>query len=388
MANAKISELTDLAAAPAAGDFFVVVDISEGVTGTTKKVAFSNVHGDFVTLDTTQTITGAKTLTAVTAISGDLSLNQTSILSGDFLRLLNPANSGFVDLSLDAVTDFNIAASSVTDLNLTGFIALNAGTVDADFDALTATSFGGILEANLLDKTAAETISAAWDFAAITATNIALLDNIQIEFGTGADWTFAYNGTNFIADNAGALGAFQFSGGPVHIRGGDPFAIFDSTNNNLVVFTNTGTELVITETGMAAIQFGAASLSLDVNDNPLLAPVITDYSIESETLTVTANAVTVTFANGPVAEIDLEAATGAVIITLSGGPPTGTYGQVTLKIQQDGTAARTISFAGGTFVFVDGTQHPITTTLNGFSLYTFETWDGGSIWHGAGADYS
>jgi hypothetical protein len=39
-----------------------------------------------------------------------------------------------------------------------------------DFQAITAVSFGGIASANLVDKSAAETISGTWGFAAITAT--------------------------------------------------------------------------------------------------------------------------------------------------------------------------------------------------------------------------
>lgn len=46
MADTKISALTDLGAAPASGDLFVVVDVSDttmGASGTTKKVAASNL---------------------------------------------------------------------------------------------------------------------------------------------------------------------------------------------------------------------------------------------------------------------------------------------------------------------------------------------------------
>jgi hypothetical protein len=42
--------------------------------------------------------------------------------------------------------------------------AFTASNLDADFDAITATSYGGITEANLLDKTASETVSGSWVF--------------------------------------------------------------------------------------------------------------------------------------------------------------------------------------------------------------------------------
>ncbi len=47
---------------------------------------------------------------------------------------------------------------------------LIAGTVDADFDDLTATSYGGILEANLLDKSTAETVAGLWTFSGAQIT--------------------------------------------------------------------------------------------------------------------------------------------------------------------------------------------------------------------------
>ena len=40
-----------------------------------------------------------------------------------------------------------------------------------DLGVITATSYGGITEANLVDKSAAETITGAWDFGVITATS-------------------------------------------------------------------------------------------------------------------------------------------------------------------------------------------------------------------------
>jgi hypothetical protein len=59
-------------------------------------------------------------------------------------------------------TDFNTVFANTTDWNISGITAIQAGAVDADFDAITATSYGGILEANLVDKTAVESISGVW----------------------------------------------------------------------------------------------------------------------------------------------------------------------------------------------------------------------------------
>jgi hypothetical protein len=68
-------------------------------------------------------------------------------------------------------TDINFTGVSVTDLNISGFTAIQAGTVDADFDAITATSYGGITEANLVDKTDTETISGIWTHSDLLITD-------------------------------------------------------------------------------------------------------------------------------------------------------------------------------------------------------------------------
>lgn len=114
-----------------------------------------------------------------------------------------------------------------------------------------------------------------------------------------------------------------------------------------------------------------------------------NYSIRDPgEFTPTGTTQTLTYSDGPAFQVDLESVTGNITITISGGPPSGSYGQMVVKVTQDSTVARTITWAGGTFRWPGGTAHPMNTTLNGFSLYTFETWDGGTTWWGTGADYS
>jgi len=56
-------------------------------------------------------------------------------------------------------TDYNWVGTNTADWNVSGITALNAGAMDADFDAITGTSYGGILEANLVDKSVLENIT-------------------------------------------------------------------------------------------------------------------------------------------------------------------------------------------------------------------------------------
>lgn len=112
-----------------------------------------------------------------------------------------------------------------------------------------------------------------------------------------------------------------------------------------------------------------------------------DYSISNVATTPTGTTETLTYEEGPAFEVDLESVTGNITITLSGGPPSGDYGQITVLVTQDSATARTITWAGGTFEWVNDTAHVMNATLNGYSLFTFETWDGGTTWFAAGANY-
>lgn len=83
-------------------------------------------------------------------------------VNGGFARVSNTAVNQYLDISHNGANDINFTHSGITDWNITGLTSIQAGTVDADFDAITATSYGGITEANLVDKTASESISGAW----------------------------------------------------------------------------------------------------------------------------------------------------------------------------------------------------------------------------------
>ena len=80
--------------------------------------------------------------------------------------------------------------------------------------------------------------------------------------------------------------------------------------------------------------------------------------------------------------MDLEAATGTVTITLSNPPDSGTYGECILKVQQDTTAARAITWAGGTFKWPGGAAPTMSTAADAIDIFTFKTWDAGTTWYG------
>jgi hypothetical protein len=103
----------------------------------------------------------------------------------------NPTFKIYDDTGVDSAafshdgTDFNTTFpdGTTTDWNISGITAIQAGTVDADFDAITATSYGGITEANLLDLSATETVSGDWTFSGsvdLTGARIGLKETASV----------------------------------------------------------------------------------------------------------------------------------------------------------------------------------------------------------------
>jgi len=83
-------------------------------------------------------------------LAGAIWIEANLLLDGGTFTIQNNPSTAAMFMIHDG-TDLNFTHANTTDWNISGLTAIKAGTVDADFDAITGTSFGGILEANLLE---------------------------------------------------------------------------------------------------------------------------------------------------------------------------------------------------------------------------------------------
>ncbi|MEE8307466.1 MAG: hypothetical protein V3R81_09385 [Gammaproteobacteria bacterium] len=161
----------------------LISDKLPAYTGNGDKIVVVNAGGTALTSITSAaaaTLLGLPTHAGVEVITGQWTFEaRVDLDNGTALRFYDSTDTDFAAFSHDD-TDFNTAFTTTTDWNITGITALSAGTVDADFDAITGTSYGGILEANLLDKSAAETVAGAYAFSAA----IDLQGNVSDSVGT------------------------------------------------------------------------------------------------------------------------------------------------------------------------------------------------------------
>jgi hypothetical protein len=183
----------------------------------------------------------------------------------------------------------------------------------------------------------------------------------------GTDFSHLYAGTDDVAFT-GASGFYTFSG-TVYALDGASLRAEEFSGTDYIGMRHDGTN------GEIAVTAGNI-----IFDN--------GQGWNSTTEAIAGNAATLSYEEGNAFQVDLAAATGNVTITLGGQEPAnGDYGIMEVKVQQD-SVARTITWAGGTFVWVGGTQHTQNPTVNtGISIYVFETWDNGTTWYASGVDY-
>ncbi len=178
-------------------------------------------------LDTDLTIKGAWTFDVAQTFKGNVTIDDADLI-------ITGATAANKRTDSHDDTDFNSVFANTADWNISGITAIKAGTVDADFDAITATSYDGVLAANLLSKIAAESISADWTWG---SGNDIIFD--------GGTQTFKLNHTDAATNFTGTgthLNVILGGGGAFRLRTGTPLRIFNSGNTDSVQISHDGTD--------------------------------------------------------------------------------------------------------------------------------------------------
>ncbi len=295
--------------------------------------------------DTTGDITTSGQLNATTA---DLTnLEVTNIKAKDGTAAATIADStGKITVSTElAVDNINISGNTISSTDSNGNIVLAPnGTGDVQVDADTL---------RVGDSGADATIQSNGNADLILKTGNATTGTITLADGANANLTVALNGTGQIVVNAGAVGT------PTIAPTGDlNTGIFFPAADEIAFAIGGAEDLRITSAGFTRPVAYADTVSARGNTSTALTLDLQTANVFTATLT------------------------GNATITLSNPVATGAS-SFTLILTNDGTAGRTVAWAGGSFNFPGGAASlSRTTTANATDIWAFFTPNGGSTWYG------
>jgi hypothetical protein len=336
------------------------------------------VAGDLLTLHS-ETITSDYVIFRATGVAVD----QTGWweVPVEYVAGIRPANSSNLRTTWQQLGEASGSGAGISGTPVDNQIAVWTGATDIEGDA-GLTWDGAILQistigGNQLDLHDNNSTGAA------SASSIIFTDDLDATQGTiGMLPVFnvllvsSANGDVLISANSGA-GDVDIDG-DLEVIGGE-LRITDADVSDFLTIVNDGTDTNFTITGGGEMDFA---------DHVMRQMILKDYSIAQVDYVPSGTTQALVYADGPAFTVDLESASGNMTLSITGGPAASSYGQVTVRVQQDGATPRTVTWGGGdTYRHVDDTAHPMNTTLDGITVYTLETFDAGASWEVSGANY-
>ena len=284
---------------------------------------------------------------------------RTTLTAGSGVSISNGAGAITISATGSGGTVTSVAtAGTVNGITLTGGTITSSGTI----------TLGGTLSGVSLTSQVTGTLPIANGGTGTTSTTfVNLTTNVTgtlpvANGGTGATTlTGVLKGNGTSAFTAGTVSLTSEVAGTLPVGNGGTGATSLTANNFLL------------GNGTSAI---TASSLLQVSGSYIRPVAYADTVVAAGN---TGTALTLTCTQGNVFTATL---TGNATITLSSPIATGST-SITLILTNDGTAGRTVAWAGGSFVFPGGAASlSRTTTANAIDVWVFFTPNGGTTWYG------
>lgn len=211
-------------------------------------------------------------------------------------------------------------------------------------------------------------------------------DATTIEGDSGLTWdgtNLTTTGSIFIQEKAEA--AADVAGyGQIWIDTATPNVLYftDDAGTDQEVTTNAATQTLTNKT------LGAVTLSGTVTgaDQEVNAVELGDYSEDTHTDATWTGAESLSYVDGPFYILTL---TGNVTLTITNPPASGSAGTMTLKLIQDATGSRTVTWPAAVD-WAGGTAPTLSTGANDVDFVSLITHDAGTTWYGflGGLDFA
>lgn len=242
---------------------------------------------------------------------------------------------------------------------------------------------------------------------ALSSVSLSELEDVDIT-SIATDDLLQYNGSSWVniqpetldtiaaenvtlEDAGGSYFATDVEGAFLEITGTAGGSIIGIADN-AGLFNGTTVEEALEDLadGTICVRIDGDTMSGDLNmaDNEVQRAVMTDYGVTSTTYTPSGTTQTIDYTAGNAYQLDLESATGDVTITLSNPPATGTYGEIVIRVEQDSSTPRNLTWPASV-KWPGGTAPTISTGADAVDIITLRTWDAGTTWYGNfSQDYS
>jgi hypothetical protein len=337
--------------------------------------------------------------TSYTTLLG-LALPATGELSGTWGDTVNNYISTYVDSAVAGA----LAISLTGDVTLTKTTGSSLGSTSSQYAVLNVTPS-----------------ASTWTITVPAASKVYVINNLSgsftftfkasgqtgITIATSEKCIVAFNGTDFVKiASTVVLGVVPTSSGGTGLSGATPFTangiIYASSANALASgsgLTFNGTDFLTTGSATAA-RFVPSGSTVATNGMYLSAANTLNFSTNStnrltltsagytqpvayaDTVVALGNSGTATTITCTSANVFTATLTGNCTFTLASPIATGSS-SFTLILTNDATAGRTVAWAGGTFLFPNGSASlSRTTAAGGVDVWVFFTPNGGTTWYG------
>lgn len=272
-----------------------------------------------------------------------------------------------IDIDVDAGSD----AIRVAFSNATGYTT-NTGTV-------TAVNNGNGMNFTNITSSGTVTLGTPSSITDTSTNSVTASSHTHAVSHTGSG--------NFVMATSPTISALTMTGNNIvsgnYLRLNDNVELFFGTSNDLGMRFNSGGGNAEFFSNVGSFNITMTDLDINMADNIIIRAEMDDYCLSNTSVTPTGTTQTCTYSTSQSYEVDLGSTTGNITITLSGGPPTGKYGEMIIKVTQHNTINRTITWAGGTFEWPGGTAPTMSTGADAIDIYHFSTWNAGSNWFGS-----
>lgn len=178
----------------------------------------------------------------------------------------------------------------------------------------------------------------------------------------------------------------------VIVPGGAYLRVAGATAANYLQLAHDDTDVNITGANTTDINFGGitgdiilgAGIDIDMAANDLIRPNFLDFGVQRQVINVTGTPTDLDYEAGSYVELNLSNLANPVTLTFSNPPPSGQMGTMRIKIAQDGTGSKTITWP--TINWQAGGPITLSTGANQVDFVDVWTSDGGTTWYGAGAN--